>query len=905
MKRFLSVLLTVAMLSTMFAGLTVMADSTAPTKTYTDVDFENWNAGTQQFKEGANGWAGATSGNTIQTHPESNGKILKIPVSTNPSNYYVRYRLPVESNYSACQVLWTEISVKYEGGFTMFGFGENTSANCIFTITPDGKVAKFVNTGYNKGINSSSIINSAQLELGKWYHFVAALDFTDENAATNGAPLYIWMNGELIEKGGRSTNFKPSNSWSYHKLWVNEAATEGVSVCLDNVMVYETAKIDEHAVDDFDLTVEDKNPEDDIRIDGNKIIAGKATVKEVKEAIQADNYVFVKNGVALSDGELAAGSVMTVNKTGDIGFKQYDVIKFIPQDIITSTSATDITASIGTANPAHPVRGMVNDAMSADADIYKANCTDTTTPLVVTISLDAYYELQYLKVYERHLGGQRRVTVELGKNGEYTTVATNAPLATAYSISPGYIGIGTVPFDIIIEKADSIKLTFTADSANAGQKTYEIWEIEAYGAKTGDLPKDILAPIGSEGSAVSNIYASIESSAAAHSVANLVDGIMTSDNYYKSKFDVTDDLEIVIRLNAFYSLSKINILERKMNSTDIDVTVELGKKGVYTSVAKDVDLLSKTSIGLLNDVEADAIRLTFKYNGGGEVSKYQIWEIEAYGVKVGDIPERGKISGPVGESSITSITTSIPTLAAAHPVAGMIDGNREYVKDLGGSDASLYKSNYNLRMNPLKVLLTFDGVYNVSDIKVFERRNGQNPVTVSVFAGLNGEFTELISDFTLTPGAYTTKAKETPVYIPYTDADSVMLVFENAGDYTGQEASYQISEIEVYGSRSGDVEDTGIIPGYSYWEETNNSIIVAYANATGEDIKASTLIAAYEGNKMVAVCKAREMTIPAGSVIAQYSMSVTGIKQEGRTYKAFVMDSLGGLKPLMKAEIIG
>jgi len=170
---------------------------------------------------------------------------------------------------------------------------------------------------------------------------------------------------------------------------------------------------------------------------------------------------------------------------------------------------------------------------------------------------------------------------------------------------------------------------------------------------------------------------------------------------------------------------------------------------------------------------------------------------------------------------------------------------------------------------------------------------------------LNGEFEELVSDVTLTPGAYTGKALETSINVPWTDADAVMLVFENAGDYDGAESSYQISEIEVYGSRSGDIEDTGIVPEYSYWEETTNSVVVAYSNATEEDIKASTLIAAYEGNKMVAVCKAREMTIPAGSVIAQYSMSVEGIKQEGRTYKAFVMDSLGGLKPLMIAETIG
>ena len=569
MKRFLSVLLAVAMLSTMFAGLTVVAEDATIVRTYLDMDMENSPSGTSRLNAN-NSTIQSTLGTTsagqfdvgassiesqsVVTDPVLNSKVWQVTRKADGVERS-RIRFDIDDGSFASNVFWTEFSVKYEGSFARISFEHDNARSTMF-IDNNGILRTGLSNSWqnDEDWKNATVLCNDALELGKWYHIALAID-----NSSSSRPMYLWINGKKVVNGTVSSSSGTGlNYLDFNITYPTEKAT----ISMDNFRLYTTAALDSHPENGV---VADANGSDEISIANESLVTGLSakTVNEVKSAFtNGDSLTFVKNGAILEGNEQAAGSVAYAPLSNGKGFRTYDVVRYIPQDIITSTSATDITASIGTANPAHPVRGMVNDAMSADADIYKANCTDTTTPLVVTISLDAYYELQYLKVYERHLGGQRRVTVELGKNGEYTTVATNAPLATAYSTTSGYIGVGTVPFTETIEKANSIRLTFTADSGNGGQKTYEIWEIEAYGAKTGDLPKDILAPIGAEGSAVSSISASIETANSTyHPVANLVDGNLSGDYYYKSKADVTDDLEIIINLDAFYTLSKINIFE--------------------------------------------------------------------------------------------------------------------------------------------------------------------------------------------------------------------------------------------------------------------------------------------------------------------------------------------------------
>lgn len=911
MKRFLSTVLAMAMLATMFAGITAFADTAALVGNFIDLDFNDWES-IESTDKNDNSFVWSFHNDTtpvVVTDADKGDKVLKFDSSSENGWVQIRHNLTDRDYFTRNESQWMEWSVKFEGGFAGVGYDHNNGFSPIF-INENGVIKKLANRGRASNGDGSDIVSGGyQLELNKWYHIVVLMD-TVNAPNGDGGRIYVWVNGEKVFNGtDYNSQFKVQAEggnpyWSYYRFFV-ETPQAGTNVYIDNVKAYSTGSAvnDTHAADAWKFEPTDLDEDDGIYVHENQIVAKGKTVGDIKDAFSGVTFMADK-----ADEESAADATLTAWAPNGYAYKEYTVLdQDVPVEILKK-HALKPTTSIATANATyHPIERMFDNSFSGD-DYFKANYTGTETPLVVTIPLDAYYDISSVTVYERYLTGQRNVTIELGKKNVFTTVVDNALLNASGLVCK-------TEFPIQTREADTIRLTFTGTSQGEKQGTYQIWELEAYGIKTQDKAKDILGPIGE--SAVASILTSIESSNATyHPISGMVNNGMSSsvdEDVYKSKNNVTDDLVVTINLDAYYTLENVIVYEKYLTGSALNVTVDLGKNSVYTNVATEVPLTVGTThttgtptVISFADTEADTIRLTFKGTGpDGQEQKYQIYEIEAAGTKAGDFPVFDKISGPVGESSITSITTNIPTRAGVHPVSGMINGNREYSSSFDGTDDSLYKSNHDYDMNPLKVLLTFDGVYNIANLKLFERRLGQNPVTVSVFAGLNGEFEELVSDVTLTGGAYTGKALETSVNVPWADADAVLIVFENAGDYDGAESSYQISEIEVYGARSGDIEDTGVLSGYSYWEETTNSVVVAYSNATEEDIKASTLIAAYEGNKMVAVCKAREMTIPAGSVVAQYSMSVEGIKQEGRTYKAFVMDSLGGLKPLMKAEIIG
>ncbi|MBQ7076003.1 MAG: hypothetical protein IJM94_04290, partial [Clostridia bacterium] len=211
-------------------------------RNFVDVNFDNWRYGTHNINSSGGAyvgfnWAGITQGNTVVEPGEKYGKALKIPVGTSGTQYFVRARLlqgSLPSTYESCGVLWTEFSIKYEGGFVGFGFGENTNAAGIININKNGEIEKFTKWGYGEVGGGNYIrgqaIETETLELGKWYHFVTALDFTDEKALSNGAPLYVWMNGKLIENGGTYAGINPSSPWQYHKMWVDVAEQDGRTV---------------------------------------------------------------------------------------------------------------------------------------------------------------------------------------------------------------------------------------------------------------------------------------------------------------------------------------------------------------------------------------------------------------------------------------------------------------------------------------------------------------------------------------------------------------------------------------------------------------------------------------------------------------------------------------------------
>ncbi len=354
-KRFLALFVTFTMLVSVMATIGAMADTAEVTVNYADVNFDNWETGTADL--GSDGtavsfnWMGATSGNEVTTVSERSGKVLKIPVDTAGDKYYVRARLlsgALPLTYASCNVLWSEFVIKYEGGFVGFGMGETDSAYNLVSINKSGSLEVGTRWGYGEvgGGNYSrgTAVPDSQLEVGKWYHIATAVDFTDASASS-GAPVYIWVNGELVANGMRTSNIKPASAWKYHKLWLDVAESAGRTVYLDNLKIYETSELDTHIADEYNVSLEDENPDDYITIEGESIkTPSKATIADVKEAFPGVDFKFEKDGEPVTDDAMSVSGVTAyVYSANGMAYKEFELM---PDTVTYAVTVTDSYADV-------------------------------------------------------------------------------------------------------------------------------------------------------------------------------------------------------------------------------------------------------------------------------------------------------------------------------------------------------------------------------------------------------------------------------------------------------------------------------------------------------------------------------------------------------------------------------
>ncbi|MBE7050516.1 MAG: hypothetical protein E7394_07080 [Ruminococcaceae bacterium] len=362
-------------------------------RNFIDVNFDNWTYGAHNLDSLGSpiaiSWAGKRQTNSVVQVPEKDGKVLKIPVgTTSDQNYYVRARFlsgSLPRTYETCEVLWTEFSIKYEGGFAGFGFGENTSATGLININKNGEIEKFTKWGYGEvgggNYTPGQSIGDETLELGKWYHFVIALDFADKKAQSNGAPLYVWLNGELIENGGTYAGMNPSAAWEYHKMWIDTAESEGRTVYIDNLRLYETTTVDNHAVEEFAQTA---IPEDSYYEETGRVYVKRGTkVSEISEIVSPLKVKLIKDGRLLSDTDIVlSGSTLFLNSDNGRAYSSYEVITDFECSLVReSLTQTGDTFSIDCIN---------NSGNAIDAEILVAVYDDTelkevTIPKKVTI----------------------------------------------------------------------------------------------------------------------------------------------------------------------------------------------------------------------------------------------------------------------------------------------------------------------------------------------------------------------------------------------------------------------------------------------------------------------------------------------------------------------------------------
>ncbi|MBO5370339.1 MAG: hypothetical protein J6B23_06660, partial [Clostridia bacterium] len=141
---------------------------------------------------------------------------------------------------------------------------------------------------------------------------------------------------------------------------------------------------------------------------------------------------------------------------------------------------------------------------------------------------------------------------------------------------------------------------------------------------------------------------------------------------------------------------------------------------------------------------------------------------------------------------------------------------------------------------------------------------------------------------------------ETTYNFAASEGDTIVYTFK-AATHRPEESDYQIYELEALGSYVEDVTQTGFAPETGFWYHNSNDAIDSYYincnNAGDEDISGKLFIAAYNGNKLVKLTEAKDVTVKKGANTLSCA-ETDGIYDSTLTYKVFMWDGIGTLKPV-------
>ncbi len=405
-------------------------------------------------------------------------------------------------------------------------------------------------------------------------------------------------------------------------------------------------------------------------------------------------------------------------------------------------ACSSITTSIANRFPTAAATQMVD---GDKATCYKSALTRAAEAqdLTIDMKLNAVYRIDTVKFFERYFKMGSCCTAIDVYVGNTVTGTTNWSLVSE-GTKPNTGTTDGACVETAISVAESaptgsaLRLVLHGNNIDttSTESLYQIYELEAYGAKVSDLPSNICLNRPAE--------TNIASGNSLLPVKALTDGSYSDQNmgsYYDRFVSAAAQkaLTVEIALDGVYNISWAEAAIRSLGPNDVRcdyVTVEVGKKsaaGITWQTANEQTAMQNgaagtyvvTSIPFASSAEGDMLRLTFSRNDYSTAKAYEIAEVMAYGTYVGE--------GYVGKNILQAAHTQTNHTA--------IDSALTEKNLTDGDTNTRYASSLNVTA-PLVVDFALDGRYDITKFKIYKRFDEQNTGTtgdaVKILCGVTG-----------------------------------------------------------------------------------------------------------------------------------------------------------------------
>ncbi len=337
------------------------------------------------------------------------------------------------------------------------------------------------------------------------------------------------------------------------------------------------------------------------------------------------------------------------------------------------------------------------DGNAVGNDSRYASVTGPDKALVITITLDAMYDLSKINIVESIVEAGttgNNVTVEVGIKTDLMNVWQTVVSGESLVENPandGYRHDYNNEFTFDTVTGDVVRITL--EQASYPGLQYQIAEIYGYGVKNEEASMQRLENF-AQGSTVSSSIAGRN---------EFLSSDMMTDGDLDSRFagpnDYNTDLEVILDLQSVKKISHIAVLERWITATcsdktniDIGLTTDGGvlwksavKNAPLKNGARDGDVVENV-FSLKNPAFGDKLRFTFDRESSTKISQYEIVELAVFGNENTDIVkyEIDSVTFEKGGAPADSISAGNAVIKVAFPYEINADSSGKEVLLLGG-----------------------------------------------------------------------------------------------------------------------------------------------------------------------------------------------------------------------------